>query len=276
MVGGLSTLSEKGNSFSKVPIVIIAAGKGERAKSITKETPKCLFPLPFEPDGSLFYLFRQLDRFHPQKIIIVGGYRFDLLSNTLSSKLKASSPIMTVDATPDYEKGPLYSTLAAKKHLHSNEGCWLFPADTVFHPSIIQELATVKLNPSCPTLFYWKTNKEIKTHQRILSISERLGQDIVHGIIDRSSINQMRTSKDGSLDLMMPIAFLSANFLEYAEKATSLRYNTVVDALRCFIMDKFQIEAHCMAWKDNKAHPFLDLDDADAFHTLNDIKNDKN
>ena len=276
MVGGLSALSGKGLGFSKFPIVIIAAGKGERAKSITKETPKCLYPLSFEPNGSLFYLIRQLDKFHPQKIIIVGGYQYDLLSNTLNSKLKAISPIMTVDATPDYEKGPLYSTIAAKKHLHSNKGCWLFPADTVFQPSIIQELATVKLNPSCPTLFYWKSDKKTDTHQHILSISEHMGQKIVHAIINPSSINQKVPSKDDALNIMMPIAFLSAKFLEYIEKGTNLRCNTVVDALKFYIEDNYQIEAHDMAWNDEKAPPFLDLDDADAFHRLNNIKKEIN
>ena len=69
----------------KIPplAVYLVAGRGSRLGNMTEETPKCLIPINKEP--LLTRSLRQISELGVKKVILVVGYKSDVIENEYGS-----------------------------------------------------------------------------------------------------------------------------------------------------------------------------------------------
>lgn len=114
--------------------VILAAGKGTRLGSFTEESPKSLVPVP----GGGTYLdlqLRSLGRFDLSSKIVVTGFAATKMRDFFATREWAGVELVH---NADFEKGNLYSLLAAKRRL--SENFFIFNADHFYAPSLYQKI----------------------------------------------------------------------------------------------------------------------------------------
>ena len=122
--------------------LILAAGKGERLNEITKDSPKALAKV-----AGLSLLCRTLRSLKEVGITcahVVIGYRGDEIVRKFGKEYDGL-PIRYIQ-NPNWEKGNLYSLLAAKGYLKSN--FLLLMSDHLFDSRIMKHLAEQKLEGS--------------------------------------------------------------------------------------------------------------------------------
>ena len=93
--------------------IILAAGRGKRLKSLTENIPKCLIKINDNTilDRQVEILFRN----GINEIIIVTGYRYQLIKNHINNK---NIKIIVNDKFTELDA--LYSTWLAKKYIKSD------------------------------------------------------------------------------------------------------------------------------------------------------------
>jgi CDP-L-myo-inositol myo-inositolphosphotransferase len=126
-----------------VKALILAAGEGKRLKELTKEKPKALIKL-----GGIPLLLRVLESIREVGIIkevyISIGYEGDKILKKIGRNYKG----IKIDylKAKGWEKGNLYSFLAAKEVLKEN--FLLLMSDHLYDPRILREILKEKLNSS--------------------------------------------------------------------------------------------------------------------------------
>lgn len=169
--------------ISEIPVVILAAGKGTRLGSEFDGKNKTL--LPFNENYTLLdLLLYQLISFGVKSIIIIGGYRFEILKNYIInlkqnfrekkifeeiSEKFIQCNLEIIKARDDYEKGPLYTLLSISKYiskqkkdsniqiqspmsdrftsdrLYQSKIFTIIPSDTVFSNELLQKIINIEL-----------------------------------------------------------------------------------------------------------------------------------
>lgn len=117
-------------------VVILAAGTGSRMAEITKDRPKCM--APFLGGTILSRLLRQLRRFQPRRIQIVGGYKIDVLERYLHGPEFAGLPINLLVNEQFATTNSLVSASVALAHAEGQ--LLMFNSDVVYQQELVQRM----------------------------------------------------------------------------------------------------------------------------------------
>jgi choline kinase len=113
-----------------VNAVLLAAGLGSRLGALTRDLPKALIPVGGQP--LLAHALRFARRLAPTRIIVVGGFCFPLVEQTLDG-LRGDGPVELVENT-NFRDGNLISLLTAKPLI--DDGFLVMNIDHIYRPAI--------------------------------------------------------------------------------------------------------------------------------------------
>lgn len=118
-------------------VVILSAGIGRRLKPLTDEIPKCLVPVCNQP-----ILKYQIDLFIKnekiQEIIIVIGYKADLIRKFVKSTYKNDAKIKLIENVDYLNTNNMYSLFLTREHV--KDAFLLINGDVILEPKIIDDL----------------------------------------------------------------------------------------------------------------------------------------
>lgn len=116
--------------------VILAAGMGKRLKNLTENNTKCMVQV----NGVTLIqrMLRQLDQQDLERIVIVVGYKKDILIEYIHS-LEVRTPIEFIENTIYDQTNNIYS-LALAKHALLESDTVLLESDLIFEDSVLTDL----------------------------------------------------------------------------------------------------------------------------------------
>lgn len=116
--------------------IILAAGMGSRLKALTKDNPKCMVKVN---DKTLIErALSQLDRYNLEEIILVLGYKKDVLKEYINS-LGIKTKVSYIDNDIYDKTNNIYSLYLAKEEMLKND-ILLLESDLIFDESILKNL----------------------------------------------------------------------------------------------------------------------------------------
>ena len=116
-------------------VVLLAAGLGSRLGTLTRDLPKALISVAGKP--LLLHAVSFAARLHPSRIIVVGGFGFAQVKDTLAS-FQGFHNIEWVENT-QFRDGNLISLLTAKPLI--SEGFLVMNVDHIYRPTIAEVVA---------------------------------------------------------------------------------------------------------------------------------------
>lgn len=116
--------------------IILAAGMGKRLKELTQNNTKCMVKV----NGVTLIdrMLHQLDKQHLSRIVIVVGYKGQLLMDYIGT-LGITTPIVYVN-NPIYDKTNNIYSLALAKDFLKSEDTLLFESDLIFEDAALEAL----------------------------------------------------------------------------------------------------------------------------------------
>ena len=116
--------------------IILAAGMGKRLKSLTKDKTKCMVTV--NEVTLIERVLHQLDNLNLNKIILVVGYKADILMEFIKT-LDVKTPIEFVFNEVYDKTNNIYSLFLAKNYLESDD-CLILESDLIFDDGILEGL----------------------------------------------------------------------------------------------------------------------------------------
>ena len=281
-----SNNSLKSNS---IPIVLLAAGKGSRARELTGRIPKSIYPISGKK-SILDHTIQQFTEIGFSNIIIVCGFKLNKVKKHLQqrhSELFKEKIIKIVDANPQWKNGPLYSFLSSKSFLPENwDHLLLMAADTIFSSDFLRFIdnlskrlgynqATLRSASiwDSPLLFF--TDQSSKFHSSSVSLrlkkKVQLGENTLNdekmklnlfkvSQIDFTNGNKQGKKKKKRFHYLIPSIILSPDFFDFLKHKKYSQKNTVIEMLADYLKmnnDCFACKCHL---KDQKQFIFHDFD----------------
>ena len=120
--------------------IILAAGMGKRLKELTKNNTKCMVKINGET--LIERMLKQLDRHNLSRIIIVVGYKSEILKNHIKS-INIHTPIIFVENDKYSTTNNIYS-LSLTKEYFNKEDTILFESDIIVDDALIDEIIDEK------------------------------------------------------------------------------------------------------------------------------------
>lgn len=119
--------------------IILAAGLGSRLGELTKECTKCMVKI----NGITLIerMLRQLDRYGMDRIIIVTGYKGDILKDYVQN-LRINTPVVFVDNSDYRHTNNIYSLWLIREFLEEMDSLVL-ESDMIFEDRVIEKMLAV-------------------------------------------------------------------------------------------------------------------------------------
>lgn len=119
--------------------IILAAGLGSRLGELTKECTKCMVKI----NGVTLIerMLRQLDRYGMDRIIIVTGYKGDVLKAYVQ-ELGINTPVVFVDNSDYQHTNNIYSLWLTRAYLEETDSLVL-ESDMIFEDKVIEKMLAV-------------------------------------------------------------------------------------------------------------------------------------
>lgn len=119
--------------------IILAAGLGSRLGELTKECTKCMVKI----NGITLIerMLRQLDRYGMDRIIIVTGYKGDILKDYVQI-LRINTPVVFVDNSDYRHTNNIYSLWLTREFLEEMDSLVL-ESDMIFEDRVIEKMLAV-------------------------------------------------------------------------------------------------------------------------------------
>ena len=119
--------------------IILAAGLGSRLGELTKECTKCLVKI----NGITLIerMLRQLDRYGMDRIIIVTGYKGDILKDYVQN-LRINTPVVFVDNSDYRHTNNIYSLWLTREFLEEMDSLVL-ESDMIFEDRVIEKMLAI-------------------------------------------------------------------------------------------------------------------------------------
>lgn len=119
--------------------IILAAGLGSRLGELTKECTKCMVKI----NGITLIerMLRQLDRYGMDRIIIVTGYKGDILKDHVQN-LRINTPVVFVDNSDYRHTNNIYSLWLTREFLEEMDSLVL-ESDMIFEDRVIEKMLAI-------------------------------------------------------------------------------------------------------------------------------------
>lgn len=119
--------------------IILAAGLGSRLGELTKECTKCMVKI----NGITLIerMLRQLDRYGMDRIIIVTGYKGDILKDYVQN-LRINTPVVFVDNSDYRHTNNIYSLWLTREFLEEMDSLVL-ESDMIFEDGVIEKMLAI-------------------------------------------------------------------------------------------------------------------------------------
>lgn len=119
--------------------IILAAGLGSRLGELTKECTKCMVKI----NGITLIerMLRQLDRYGMDRIIIVTGYKGDILKDYVQN-LRINTPVVFVDNSDYQHTNNIYSLWLTREFLEEMDSLVL-ESDMIFEDRVIEKMLAI-------------------------------------------------------------------------------------------------------------------------------------
>ena len=119
--------------------IILAAGLGSRLGELTKECTKCMVKI----NGITLIerMLRQLDRYGMDRIIIVTGYKGDILKDYVQN-LRINTPVVFVDNSDYRHTNNIYSLWLTREFLEEMDSLVL-ESDMIFEDRVIEKMLVI-------------------------------------------------------------------------------------------------------------------------------------
>lgn len=119
--------------------IILAAGLGSRLGELTKECTKCMVKI----NGITLIerMLRQLDRYGMGRIIIVTGYKGDILKDYVQN-LRINTPVVFVDNSDYRHTNNIYSLWLTREFLEEMDSLVL-ESDMIFEDRVIEKMLAI-------------------------------------------------------------------------------------------------------------------------------------
>lgn len=119
--------------------IILAAGLGSRLGELTKECTKCMVKI----NGITLIerMLRQLDRYGMDRIIIVTGYKGDILKDYVQN-LRINTPVVFVDNSDYRHTNNIYSLWLTREFLEKMDSLVL-ESDMIFEDRVIEKMLAI-------------------------------------------------------------------------------------------------------------------------------------
>lgn len=119
--------------------IILAAGLGSRLGELTKECTKCMIKI----NGITLIerMLRQLDRYGMDRIIIVTGYKGDILKDYVQN-LRINTPVVFVDNSDYRHTNNIYSLWLTREFLEEMDSLVL-ESDMIFEDRVIEKMLAI-------------------------------------------------------------------------------------------------------------------------------------
>ena len=119
--------------------IILAAGLGSRLGELTKECTKCMVKI----NGITLIerMLRQLDRYGMDRIIIITGYKGDILKDYVQN-LRINTPVVFVDNSDYRHTNNIYSLWLTREFLEEMDSLVL-ESDMIFEDRVIEKMLAV-------------------------------------------------------------------------------------------------------------------------------------
>ena len=128
-------------------LVILAAGQGTRLRPLTDDKPKCMVELFGKK--MIDHILEVAQNYNFSEIIIIGGYKFDVLKNHLKDKK------ITFIENKKYDKTNMVATLMCAKELF-NEDIIISYSDIVYNKNILETLLAEEANIAVSVDLKWQ------------------------------------------------------------------------------------------------------------------------
>ncbi|NVO89542.1 aminotransferase class I/II-fold pyridoxal phosphate-dependent enzyme [Lactobacillus rhamnosus] len=205
--------------------VILAAGKGSRFKQATKHKPKCM--LPFNGETIISRMLRQLNKLDLKQIVIVAGYKADVLKDYLAS-VHSSIPIKVINNDQFATTNNIVSVVKAGEILEADETL-LIESDVLLHDNVISQLQqapdeSALVSPFCD----WMegTAVTLDPEHRITAFVPREQQQKALQTTYYKTVNIYKLSSNFSRRYFIP--YLEQQIISFSENAF---YETVFGTL---------------------------------------------
>nr|WP_321305648.1 aminotransferase class I/II-fold pyridoxal phosphate-dependent enzyme [uncultured Sphaerochaeta sp.] len=116
--------------------IILAAGMGKRLKELTKNNTKCMVSVNNET--LIERVLRQLDALHLDRIILVVGYKGEMLTQYVHA-LHIKTPVVFVTNSVFNKTNNIYSLYLAKEYL-SEDDTLLLESDLIFEDGVLEKM----------------------------------------------------------------------------------------------------------------------------------------
>lgn len=119
--------------------IILAAGLGSRLGELTRECTKCMVKI----NGITLIerMLRQLDRYGMDRIIIVTGYKGDILKDYVQN-LRINTPVVFVDNSDYRHTNNIYSLWLTREFLEEMDSLVL-ESDMIFEDRVIEKMLAI-------------------------------------------------------------------------------------------------------------------------------------
>ncbi|MHA1714681.1 MAG: NTP transferase domain-containing protein [Promethearchaeota archaeon] len=259
-------------------ILILAAGYGSRLTPFLNDLPKPLLTLNTRGDSCLSLMLDRLEQSNFQDIHIVGGYRIEKIQDFLDLRTKnIHRSYGLIDACPEFQKGPLYSLLAAQKLLCSQDFFGLFPGDTVFNQKIYRFLEVFNQNQLKRDgihVFCYKSSKRDTYGQVGIQIKQDSPDQVVESFNSLASNTKPTSDRCDDILIMIPFLVLPGTIFNVIPPLISPADTTVFHILQKICENAaLKIFAHLIP---DVLLPFKDLDKKDDISIIQRLIEDQN
>ena len=211
----------------KLRVVILCAGEGTRFRDINSTIPKSLIQIQSMDNKSLLNII--IDDLLSQglkNIIIILGSKGKVIESYISSMKRQdpflNSGIITLNAHPDYKKGPLFTFLTILDYpeiIKKENNFLVFPGDTMFDQVLLNDIIIILMKEvekfqGKPIIFYNRVRaSEINKKRHLISRVKTIKKRGIETLIRIEEIEVSNISEKTYIDQIIPIFFLNYEFL---------------------------------------------------------------
>jgi NDP-sugar pyrophosphorylase family protein len=208
-------------------VVILCAGTGTRFRKNNIKGPKSLIQIQSMGNKPLLGII--IDNLLSQgldKIIVILGYKGKRIESYISNLKRQDSilseRIITINAHPEYKKGPLFTflTLLDNPEIRKNQNNLLvFPGDTIFDQVLLNDLLSIIIKQiqkiqGRALIFYTRIKAcDIKKKSPLISNVTTIKSGDIEVMVQIEEIELSTIKKDTYMNQMIPMFFLNYEFL---------------------------------------------------------------